>query len=117
GSDVCSSDVERAGGWKVGYSVATTACVVLEHIVGHGHKCIFLAERRSIFTNEGQPVDIGIDDDAEIILALLNFAADIRKVFRERLRVVWEMSGGFAVDFCHRNAKFLQQHGHDNATS
>ena len=39
---------------------------VFQYIIGHGHQRIFLAKGRTIFTNQGQPIHIGVHHDAEV---------------------------------------------------
>ena len=67
-------------------------------IVGHGHERIFFAEGHAVFTDESQPVHVGIDRDAQVGLLADHRRGQIDQVGRQRLRIMGETAVGFPVD-------------------
>ena len=102
-----------AGGTEVRHGVAGS---VLQHIVGDAHKRVFLAEHLTVFADECESVHIGVHNDAKVVAACLHLVHDAVEVLLQRLRVVCEVAGGFAVDDGVFHSESLEEFGQDNAT-
>ena len=87
-----------------------------EHIVGHGDEGVLLTEHLTVFLNECQTVDIGVNDDTHIIATLLQFVHDTTKVLLQWLRVVSEVAVGLSIEELRLYAQCLQQLGQDDTT-
>ena len=87
-----------------------------EHIVGNGDEGVLLTEHLTVFLNECQTVDIGVNDDTHIIATLLQFVHDTTKVLLQRLGVMSEVAIGLSIEELRLYAKGLQQLGQDDTT-
>ena len=81
-----------------------TRCMA-EHVVSHRDECIFLAKHCSVFADEGQSVNIWIDNNAKVVPALLYLIHYIVQVLLQWLGVVGELSCWFGV----KNGVFYAQ--------
>ena len=101
-------------GRQVGNRIA--AGLVLEHVVGHGHQRVFLAEHTAVLAHKRQPVHIRIHDNAQVVAAFFEFGRNLGQVFGQRLRVVSKHAGGVAVEQgLPFHAQGSQQHWHGHA--
>ena len=90
---------------------------MLEHVVGHGHKGVFLAEHRSVLADEGQTVHIGVNHESHVMASLAHEVADFVEVFLQRFGIVGEVAGRLAVEQGHlRHAKLSEEFGNDDTT-
>ena len=97
---------------KVRHGVARC---VLQHVVGYAHECVFLAEHLAILADERQTVYVGVDNDAEVVLAAVHLVHYTLQVLLERFGVVGEVAVGCRVEDGIFYAERLQQVGQDDA--
>ena len=87
-----------------------------KHIVGHGDEGVLLTEHLTVFLNECQTVDIGVDDDTHIIATLLQFIHDTSEILLQRLRVMSKVAIGLSIEELRLYTQCLQQLGQDDTT-
>ncbi len=58
-----------------------------EDIVGHGDESVFFNEHSSVFHDDGETVDVGVDDKTYIGASLAHQVGDLGEVFGYRLGV------------------------------
>lgn len=63
-----------------------------EDIVGDAYDGVLLAKHGAIFADEGETVDIGVDNDAEVGLLLDDEGRDVGEVLWQRLGIVGEIA-------------------------
>ena len=80
-----------------------------QDIVGHRHQRVFFSEHRPVFAHKRQPVDVGIDDDAQIGFFGRNACRNFGQVFRDRFGIVGEITVGRAVQLDYFDAHLAQQ--------
>ena len=84
-------------------------------VVGHGDEGVFLAEHGTVFADEGQAVNVGIYDDAEVEGAFAHAAHDALEILFEGLGIVGEVAVGLAVEYLVADAEGFKQSREDNA--
>ena len=70
---------------------------VLQNVVCHGHQGVLFAEHIAVFANKGQPVDVGVDGNAQLGFMEDHGLRKLGKVIGQRLGIMAEMPVGFAV--------------------
>lgn len=84
-------------------------------VVGHGDEGVFLAEHSAVFADEGQAVNVGIYDDAEVEGAFTHAAHDALEILFEGLGIVGEVAVGLAVEYLVADAEGFKQSREDDA--
>ena len=87
-----------------------------QHIIGHRDKRILLAKHLTVFTNEGQTVNIGVHNDAKIVATLADFGHNSAQILLQRLRIMGKIACGFTVQEGIFHAQSLQQLGQNDAS-
>ena len=86
-----------------------------KNVVRDGHQRVLLDEHRAVLRDERQPVDVRVDDDAQVGFLAHDDLRDFREVLRQRFGVVGEFARGFAVQLHDLAAQFAQQFRHHDA--
>ena len=85
-------------------------------MVRHRHKGVLLPKKAPVFADKTQPIHVGIHADAQIALPLRDGLRQIGQVTGQRLRVVREMSCGFAVNRNDLHTQGFEEQGHRHAS-
>ena len=68
-------------------------------VISNSHQCIFFTERFPVFHHQNQTINIGVNHDAQIILAFLYHFRKPFDVFRKAALIVWGIVRWVAVKF------------------
>ena len=90
---------------------------VRQHIVGHADERIFLTKHRAVLADESQTVDIGVDNDTQIILAGLHLVHDALQILLQRLGIVGEVASRLGVENRVFHAQLVEQLGQNDTTN
>ena len=89
---------------------------MLQNVIGNGYQGVFLAVHSAVLAEKCQTVNIGIDDKAYIMTALLHQCLYVCKIFLEWFGIVLEVAGRFGKETGNcLNAQLLEQLGQNNA--
>ena len=111
---IFAGDVAQGtGGAEVADRVA--GCV-LQDVVGHRDECIFFAVHRAVFAEEGEAVNVGVNDEGNVVLAFLHQSLDVGQVLLEGFGVMLEVAGRFGEEACDGlHAELFQELRQDDA--
>ena len=104
---------QGTGGTKVRDGVAFR---MRQHIIGHADQRIFLAKHRAVLADERQSVHVGVDHDAQVILAGLHLVHDALQVLLQRFGIVGEVARRLAVENRVFHTQLIEQLGQDDTT-
>ena len=74
---------------------------MLEDVVCNSNEGIFFTEHRTIFTNHSEAVNIGVNNETDVVAALTHKVADFCEVFLQGFGIVSEVTSGFCIEVCY----------------
>ena len=74
---------------------------MLQNIICYTDQCIFFAVHASVFADDGQTINVGVNYKSYIILAGLHQVHDVAQVLFQRFGVVLEVAGRFTVELLY----------------
>ena len=104
---------QRTCGREVGDGVSRG---VLQDIVGHGDKGVFLSKHLAILADEGQAVHIGVHDDTEVVFPASHLIHDAGEVALQRFRVVCEVTIRLSIEYGVLHPKTVEEFGQDDTS-
>ena len=90
---------------------------MLEHVIRHRDQRVLFAEHLSVLTNHGETVHVRVNHEGHIVAAFTHQGHDVAQVLLQRLRIMLEIAGRFAIEGLHGlYTQRSQQLGQDDAT-
>ena len=83
--------------------------IVGKDIVGYADQRVFLTKHLTVFADESQTVNVGVDYDAQVETALSHLVHDALQVLLQWLGVVGKLSGALAIENLEVYTQSLEQ--------
>ena len=90
---------------------------MLQHVVGHSHERILLAEHRSVLTDKGKTIHIRVNHETDVVTALAQQIADFAEMLFQRFGIMGKVAGGFGIQRSYGgHSQLSEQFGKNHAT-
>ena len=90
---------------------------MLEDVVSNSNEGIFFTEHRTIFTNHSEAVNIGVNNETDIVAALTHKVADFCEVLLQGFGIVSEVTSRFCIKVCYLSyTELTEELGNDDTT-
>ena len=111
-STALSNVTQGSGGTEVRHGVTRG---LRQHVVGNADQRVLLAEHCAVFTDECQTVYIGINDNAQIVVACLHLVHDAAQVLLQRFGVMGKVARHVSIEKLIPYAEAFQKFGEYDA--
>ena len=90
---------------------------MLEDVVSNSYESVFFTEHRTIFTNHSEAVNIGVNNETDVVTTLAHEVADFCEVFLQRFGVVSKVTSRFCIEVSNLSyTELTEELGNDHTT-
>ena len=88
-----------------------------QHVIGYANQRVFLAKHGSVLTNKSQTVDIGIDNNTQVIITRAHLIHNATQILLQRLWVVGKIARRLTIQYLIGNPQTVEQLGQYDTTN